>query len=64
MAPGKEGINGLTVSNAIHLSDWTDNWVELPIDADKYLQLLNERRANSKVKTNVVEKVANLDGTY
>ena len=64
LAPGKEGINGLTISNAIHLSDWTNDWVNLPIDADLYLELLNKKRAASKQKTNVNETVSNLEGTY
>ncbi len=62
LAPGEEGINGLTISNAIHLSDWTGNaWVELPLDGDKYLNLLEERRKNSK--TVVSSNVMNLEGS-
>ncbi|MDD7738451.1 MAG: Gfo/Idh/MocA family oxidoreductase [Fusicatenibacter sp.] len=30
LAPGIEGINGLSISNAAYLSDWTGEWVELP----------------------------------
>lgn len=64
LAPGYEGINGLTISNAIHLSDWTDNWVELPINQELYLKLLNERRKTSRVKENVVSEIANLQGSF
>lgn len=32
LAPGEEGIHGLTLSNAMHLSARTDHWVDLPID--------------------------------
>src|SRR5690606_29941412 len=36
LAPGTDGINGLTLSNAMLLSTWTDNWVELPLDEDLF----------------------------
>ena len=38
LAPGEEGILGLTISNAMHLSAWTDGWVELPIDEDLFCE--------------------------
>ena len=50
-ARGEEGINGLTLSNAMHLSDWLGETVELPFDEDLYLEKLNERRASSRLKT-------------
>lgn len=50
VAPGREGINGLMLSNAMHLSSWTDQTVTLPVDEDKFLALLNERRATSRKK--------------
>lgn len=64
LAPGYEGINGLTVSNAIHLSDWTNDWVELPIDKELYLKLLNEKRAHSQVKDHATPEIVDLRGTY
>ncbi len=36
IAPGIEGINGLTISNAMHLSSWLGKAIELPIDAELY----------------------------
>ena len=56
LAPGIEGINGLTLSNAIHLSQWTDNWVNLPIDEDLYYNMLQDKIKNSTFKK--VEKAA------
>ena len=53
VADGREGINGLMLSNAIHLSGWTGETVYLPIDEEKFLQLLNERRATSRHKEDV-----------
>ncbi|HZG85070.1 Gfo/Idh/MocA family oxidoreductase [Paenibacillus sp.] len=65
IAPGEEGILGLTISNAMHLSTWTDNWVNLPIDEDLYYDLLQERIRNSKYqKPETVEVVANVKGTF
>lgn len=50
LAPGEEGIKGLTLSNAMHLSAWTDNWVDLPIDEDLFYNTLQEKIKNSKFK--------------
>ncbi|CAH1204983.1 Inositol 2-dehydrogenase/D-chiro-inositol 3-dehydrogenase [Paenibacillus allorhizoplanae] len=48
IAPGAEGIKGLMISNAIMLSTFTDNWVDLPIDEDLFEQHLQEKIKNSK----------------
>ena len=50
VARGEEGINGLTVSNAMHLSSWLGRPVELPIDEDLYYDLLKEKIASSRRK--------------
>lgn len=50
VAAGIEGINGLTISNAMHLSSWTGKPVTLPFDEDRYLDELNQRRATSRLK--------------
>lgn len=44
IAPGIEGINGLTISNAAYLSQWTDDWVTLPIDEQKFLSYLKKEQ--------------------
>lgn len=65
LAPGEEGIRGLTLSNAMHLSAWTDQWVELPLDEDLYYSLLQERIAQSKVNKNITAaKTFDTKGTY
>ena len=51
IAEGHEGINGLTLSNAMHLSSWLDKTVEIPFDEDLFLAELNKRRAGSRAKT-------------
>ncbi|MBO9608945.1 MAG: Gfo/Idh/MocA family oxidoreductase [Paenibacillaceae bacterium] len=43
IAPGAEGIHGLTLSNAMLLSAWTDDWVDLPLDEEKFLDHLQQR---------------------
>ncbi|MFB5267449.1 Gfo/Idh/MocA family protein [Paenibacillus enshidis] len=50
LAPGEEGILGLTLSNAMHLSTWTDNWVSLPLDEQLYADMLNERIRSSSFR--------------
>ena len=45
IAPGEEGIRGLTISNAIHLSGLTGEKVTLPINEDKYIEELEKRKA-------------------
>lgn len=50
VADGREGIRGLMLSNAIHLSGWKGETVELPIDEEAFLELLNIRRAGSRHK--------------
>jgi hypothetical protein len=42
IAPGYEGIKSLSLSNAMYLSTWNDDWVELPIDEDAYYEKLQE----------------------
>ena len=50
VADGREGIRGLMLSNAIHLSGWTGETVELPIDEQRFLELLRLRCASSRRK--------------
>ncbi|MFP4016593.1 MAG: Gfo/Idh/MocA family protein [Halanaerobiales bacterium] len=65
IAPGVEGINGLTISNAMHLSSWTDEWVELPIDEDLYYEKLQEKIENSSYeKQTSGTKTLDVEGTH
>ena len=65
VADGREGLRGLMLSNAIHLSGWTGETVSLPIDEERFLTLLNQRRATSRHKeeADVVMDTANSFGT-
>lgn len=47
-APGQEGIKSLELSNAMLLSEWTNDWVELPVDEDVFYNYLQERVENSR----------------
>ncbi len=53
VAHGKEGINGLTLSNAMHLSSFLDKEILLPLDDELYYNELMKRVASSKKKENV-----------
>ena len=50
VADGREGINGLTLSNAMHLSSFLGKEIELPLDEDLYYKELMKRVATSKTK--------------
>ncbi|WP_151734008.1 Gfo/Idh/MocA family protein ['Paenibacillus yunnanensis' Narsing Rao et al. 2020] len=65
LAPGEEGIHGLTLSNAMYLSAWTDNWVDLPIDADLFHEHLMEKVKNSTFrKTDAGSRALDVSGTH
>ena len=63
VAHGSEGINGLMLANAMHLSAFTGKMVELPFDEQLYYEELMKRVATSRRKTaNAV--FADTEGTY
>ncbi len=66
LARGEEGINGLTISNAIHLSAWTDDWVDVEnLDEDLFYNTLQDKIKNSTFKKTVKPvKVLNVKGTH
>ena len=65
VADGREGINGLMLSNAMHLSDWLGKAVELPIDEELYYEELMKRVSTSRRKTvETKAAVADMDSTY
>lgn len=43
LAPGSDGMKGVRLANAIHLSSWTGAEVSLDFDEDEFLGMLNER---------------------
>jgi len=64
IAPGYEGINSLTLSNAMLLSSWTGNKATLPIDAKLYKELLDDKIANSIVAKKTTNIILETKGTY
>ena len=64
IANGEEGINGLMLSNAMHLSAWTESKVSLPIDEEVYYEELMKHVKTSKRKATTIEVVADTSGTY
>ncbi len=58
VARGEEGIRGLSISNAAHLSSWLGKEIELPVDEDVYYAELQKKiAAGNANKENVVEGI-------
>ena len=65
VAHGSEGIYGLTISNAIHLSAWLGKEIDIPtFDENLFYEELQKRVATSRRKENVTEVVADTAGSY
>ena len=59
VADGREGINGLTISNAMHMSSFTGKEIDIAsFDHAAYREELMKRVATSRRKTHVTEAVA------
>ena len=48
IAPGTDGIHGVRLANAIHLSSWLGKKIDIPFDEDLYLAELNKRIEEEK----------------
>ncbi len=64
VAPGEEGINGLLLSNAMHLSSWLNQEVTIPFDEDLYYEELMKRVATSRRKETGKAVFADTRNTY
>ena len=65
IAGGEEGINGLMLSNAMHLSAFLGGkTVSLPIDDDLYYDELMKRVATSRRKEGVQAVLSDTAGSY
>ncbi|MBE5801346.1 MAG: Gfo/Idh/MocA family oxidoreductase [Clostridiales bacterium] len=64
VAHGSEGINGLTLSNAMHLSAFLGTEVTLPLDEDRYYDELMKRIATSRRKAGSQAVFADTSDTY
>jgi len=56
-ARGEEGINGLSISNAAHLSHWLKRDIALPIDEELFYAELQKKIAGSQAKKDVAQSV-------
>ena len=65
LAKGEDGIKGLTISNAIHLSGWTGESVDVKHFPDeRFYELLRERIRTSVIIKEEKHIVADTENTY
>lgn len=65
LAPGYEGVNGLTISNAIHYSAWTGGWADLEnFPHDDFKRILDEKIAGSTVVKKEIQRTTGTENTY
>ena len=65
LAPGEEGVRGLTISNAIHYSAWTGGWADVEnFDHEGFYKLLQEKIASSTIVKKEAHVVSDTEGTY
>ena len=65
LAPGEEGVLGLTISNSIHLSAWTGETVDVKnFPDDKFYELLQEKIKNSTVVKKECQIITDTSDTY
>ena len=66
VADGREGINGLTISNAMHMSAWTGSEIDVAtFDHEKYKEMILDKAKNSRRKAAVsTAAVTDMDSTF
>ena len=65
VADGREGLDALTLANAMYLSAWTGKEIELEnFDHELYYEELMKRVKTSRRKTNVTGVVCDLNDTF
>ncbi len=65
LAPGEEGIMGLSISNAMHMSAWEEDWVDPGnLDEKRFYELLQDKIKHSTVKKELWETVGDVRGTH
>lgn len=55
IAPGEEGLNSLSISNAAYVSSWTDSKADIPVDEDTFEKHLSELCHNEKIEKKTVQ---------
>ncbi|MCR5478150.1 MAG: Gfo/Idh/MocA family oxidoreductase [Lachnospiraceae bacterium] len=48
LAPGQEGLNSLSISNAAYVSAWTDDWAQIPVSEELFESHLTRLRELEK----------------
>lgn len=64
IAPGAEGILALSITNAMYLSSWTDDWITLPPDEELYWKELSKRIETSDYKENGSDRIIDPRTTF
>jgi predicted dehydrogenase len=65
LAQGQEGIHGVELANAMLYSAWTDDWVDLPLDDEKYYRKLRQKIKGSSTQKKATEaKPMEFAGTF
>ncbi len=64
LVPGAEGIASLQLANAMLLSTWTDAWVPLPFDEDRFETELRARQQNSHLRETAPATVMRLEDSF
>ncbi|MGE8077486.1 Gfo/Idh/MocA family protein [Peribacillus loiseleuriae] len=65
LAPGEEGVKAVEITNAIYLSSWLNQPIELPIDVDFYYEKLQEKINHSTFeKQNISNVTLDVTGTH
>jgi predicted dehydrogenase len=64
IAGGEEGINGLAISNAMHLSAWLKKEIVFPLDEDLFYDELMKRVKTSRRKEGIQSVVSDTSNTY
>ena len=64
LAPGEEGIKGVQLSNAMLLSAWTGEVIDIPVDEDRYYDELQKRVKTSKAKEESETRTMDVAGSF
>ena len=65
IAPAREGLNSLALANAMLLSSWENTAVDLPLDAARYQQALEQRMAVSQLrKKQEISATIDMDASF
>ncbi|MEH7331698.1 Gfo/Idh/MocA family oxidoreductase [Neobacillus drentensis] len=65
LSPGEDGVKALEISNAIYLSSWLNETVELPVDVDQYYEKLQQKINSSTFeKKHVTNSTLDVTGTH